>query len=101
MGKVLISKWKKPVAATCPQCWNEVKIFAVQYGTGWYLEERCYCDHIKNQLNWPFAEDSSKLNGADFVDVGIFIDAKKGEDSIPFDEVAYEIEEERFLQPRS
>ena len=95
--RVPIAEWKAPTS-TCPQCFNAIEVWAVPYGSGWYLEERCFCKHINEQMKWPFTEDSGELAAMDLHRAGIEVDELSTDVEITIeDEEQYEQELEDYM----
>jgi hypothetical protein len=45
---------------TCTNCLGQVLIYARMHGLGsWALEGKCPCGHIRESIDWPFAEENS------------------------------------------
>jgi len=60
-----------PGQGICPNCWHKSQLVAVKKNGGWRIVEQCYCQHILNDLPWPFEEGFEEVSVKDLQEAGI------------------------------
>lgn len=60
----------------CPSCMDFVKLYAkLSGGKNWLLEKRCFCEYLKQTVQWPFDEEATlaAVKSFEFEEHGILL----------------------------